>query len=335
MMVNSKLMFNYLWGLMFFSGLLSGVLISISSDSWVGVWLGLEMNLLCFIPIISGSRGGASEAMMIYFLIQACGSLMLLMTGLNLMNYELMFKVFISVALLLKVGAAPFHFWYIEVASKLRWVQFIIISSVQKIIPLTLLSLNSMGKNSWVVYLSVVWSGLTGAIGGINAFAVRKLLVYSSIGHLGWVLAPLVGGSVMWVTYFSVYCLNLLLVVLILTKYSVFHINQLKGAKILWSGGLALLISLLSLGGFPPSLGFAAKWGVIVSSVEFMDLFSLSILILSSVISVYFYTRLGLTVLVMNSEAKFNSGSLSDMGIFSGVVSMSLVGFWVSFMIMF
>lgn len=327
--------FSYWWRSVFISGVFTGVWISISRRRWVGVWIGLELNLLCFIPVMLGHRRVVKESRIVYFLAQACGSLVLLITGLNLISYEFIFDIFIGVALLLKIGAAPFHFWYVEVANSLKWIQFIILRTIQKIAPLVLLSLTHIRGSRRVVYTRVVMCGAVGAAGGVSSLSIRKLLIYSSISHLGWLLLPISNKNLLWVTYFIIYCLILLLVVVILIRSRVFHIGQLKGSQILWGDGVSLLIGLLSLGGLPPFLGFAAKWGVIIRCTNFVDLFCLVVLILSSVVRVYFYVRSVFVILTTGSSAKFKRAYKSRVRIHLTTISVSLIGFWLSFIIIF
>ena len=88
-----------------------GIAISVGSRSWFGVWIGLELNLLSFIPLISiKDNQYSSEAALKYFLIQALGSTVLLMSGVIIVMNMKMFSASLSAALLLKAGSAPFHF---------------------------------------------------------------------------------------------------------------------------------------------------------------------------------------------------------------------------------
>jgi NADH-ubiquinone oxidoreductase chain 2 len=112
--------------LLFVLVLLLSVFLIISSPSWLGAWVGLEVNLISFIPLIL-SRGVLTrvERCIKYFLVQAFSSLLLLLSLLLIISADLVGDWFIHlpsrciliVALLIKLGAAPFHFWFPSVSS--------------------------------------------------------------------------------------------------------------------------------------------------------------------------------------------------------------------------
>lgn len=305
-----------------------GVWISISSRRWVGVWIGLELNLLCFIPlIIQNSKGGEIRA--VYFLIQACGSFVLLIRGIRLIRHSLVFKMLINIALLLKVGAAPFHLWYIWVARELGWVQFLILSTFQKVAPLILLTLREVKYLGGLIYLRIIICGVVRGAGGINSLSFRKLLVYSSINHLGWILIPIIRGSLFWFSYFCIYCLLLFITVWVLIRIRVFHLSQVTREMNLSAGRFFLFINILSLGGLPPLIGFFPKWGVFAICVERVDLICIMVIVLSRVVSIYFYIRSRLSILLLGGIEKLLGKHyvVNVSYIFTTIVN--LVGFWL------
>lgn len=80
------------------------------------MWAGLELNLIRFIPFLFLGRKTYREASLVYFLTQACGSFILLIRGVRLVNTREVFIMLIIGAMLLKIGAAPLHFWYPKVS---------------------------------------------------------------------------------------------------------------------------------------------------------------------------------------------------------------------------
>nr|ASN74440.1 NADH dehydrogenase subunit 2 [Armadillidium vulgare] len=301
-------MLNSFWGFMFFMGMLSGIWISIHSNSWFGVWAGLELNLICFIPFIIQGDTVCSEPSVKYFLVQACASFLLFFSGVSMMNYMGMMKSLITVSLLLKLGAAPFYFWYLWVGSSLKWLQFLSLSTIQKISPLVLLFFSGLNKGSEVmIYSSIIVGGVVGGIGGINEASLRKLLIYSSLNHMSWMMMPLVVENELWLVYFFFYCLMLMMVVWILYLLKLYYLNQMFSVSISWVAKLTLLVSFLSLGGLPPLLGFFPKFMVIEMSSGSLMLFSLFFLIMSSVVTLFYYLRASLSVLMLDySKIKFN-----------------------------
>ena len=127
-----------------------GSLISISAFSWINIWIGLEINLLAFIPIINYDHfKHTSEVTMKYFLVQVSASIFILFSFLYSFSFlnsieplnSLSYYIFNS-AILIKIGAAPFHFWYLEVAEGLRWIRLLILITWQKIAPIILIIYN-------------------------------------------------------------------------------------------------------------------------------------------------------------------------------------------------
>ena len=106
---------------LFSSGVFVGALIAVSRSSWFGVWLGLELNLLSFIPLAIIRIGKREvEAGLKYFLVQACGSVVLVYRGVFISNLRQSSVALIFLALALKLGLAPIHFWFPIVSEGLR-----------------------------------------------------------------------------------------------------------------------------------------------------------------------------------------------------------------------
>jgi len=107
--------------LLFMTSLLTGTFVAVSASSWFTAWLGLELNLLSFIPLISSkSNLYSSEAALKYFLIQALGSALILAAAPGFLLNLIEPQVIILSALLLKIGAAPVHFWFPSVIQGIR-----------------------------------------------------------------------------------------------------------------------------------------------------------------------------------------------------------------------
>nr|APU89554.1 NADH dehydrogenase subunit 2 [Porcellionides pruinosus] len=317
------------WGGMLGIGMVLGAWVSISSSSWVGVWLGLELNLLCFIPLMVQRQKKMGEVSVVYFLIQSCGSFILLMAGVGMVSYGLAAGVLVSVALLLKMGAAPVHFWYIWVAKELSWMQFITLSTIQKVAPVTLLTLSSVKESMSWVYMSIILCGVVGGVGGISALSFRSLLAYSAINHLGWILILVVEGSAFWVSYFCMYCILLFMVVSTLMIFSIFHLSQVTKVSYL-KGGWVLLVAMMSLSGLPPLVGFLPKWGVFMNCSGGVNMVCMVVMVLSSVVGVYFYLRASFTSILVGIEGgAMEGGALNVTGLSLSLV-VNLLGFWFS-----
>nr|UDP55631.1 NADH dehydrogenase subunit 2 [Scatella tenuicosta] len=292
--------------IMFILILISGTLITISSNSWLGAWMGLEINLLSFIPLMSDDNLMSTEASLKYFLTQALASSILLFSIiLFMMNSNLInnlnnnyIHMMILSSLLLKSGAAPFHFWFPNMMEGLSWNNSLILMTWQKIAPLMLISY--MIVNSLIMF-SIIMSVLIGSLGGLNQTSLRKLMAFSSINHLGWMMAAMQLSESIWLIYFILYSLLTFNMIYFFNMYKVSHMNQLFSmffySKIM---KFFMFLNLLSLGGLPPFLGFFSKWMVIQYVSMNNQLFLMIVLTLTTLITLYFYLRLCYSAFMLN-----------------------------------
>nr|AGY61268.1 NADH dehydrogenase subunit 2 [Halocaridina rubra] len=313
---------------LFLITLLAGLLIAVSSSSWFILWMGLELNLMSFIPLLSSSENRYSaESALKYFLIQALGSSSLLMASTLSLFMSKAWTSIVLLSLLLKTGAAPFHFWLPPVMQGIDWFQCFILMTIQKIAPISMMSLILTNLSSLTLALSSILSATVGALGGLNQTLTRKILAYSSINHMGWMLAAISANEQMWAIYFVVYSLITLSVVSIFSSKQIFHINQVLTTNIYpQTTKMMLFLNLLSLGGMPPLLGFFPKMMMIQ---EFMSkqlsLLWLSILLASALLTLFFYLRVANSSLMLSSlKTKYSlQTNLSNFILSSSLLNMS------------
>nr|YP_009227888.1 NADH dehydrogenase subunit 2 [Armatobalanus allium]AII19535.1 NADH dehydrogenase subunit 2 [Armatobalanus allium] len=317
--------------------LFSGTLISISSSSLFGMWMGLEINLMSFIPMIINleSNKKSGEAAIKYFLIQAMASTVVIFSSLMFFlfsGYSFSFtpNIIITLALCMKLGMAPFHFWFPDVIEGLNWINSLILLTWQKISPLVILSLFFY---PYTLIAMALISAIMGAISGINQTSMRKILAFSSISHLGWMTSIMYFNSGLWLNYFIIYSFTSFILcfsfwMLNLNYFSQLTLSQNMNEKFM------IFINLLSLGGLPPLLGFLPKWiAMMVISNNFPVLI---ILIMSSLITLYFYTRICFSTFTLymqsmtwyqKSKTSKNFFMMSILTFFSliGIVPLSLI----------
>nr|YP_778668.1 NADH dehydrogenase subunit 2 [Halocaridina rubra]ABI53756.1 NADH dehydrogenase subunit 2 [Halocaridina rubra] len=313
---------------LFLITLLAGLLIAVSSSSWFILWMGLELNLMSFIPLLSSSENRyPAESALKYFLIQALGSSSLLMASTLSLFMSKAWTSIVLLSLLLKTGAAPFHFWLPPVMQGIDWFQCFILMTIQKIAPISMMSLILTNLSSLTLISSSILSATVGALGGLNQTLTRKILAYSSINHMGWMLAAISVNEQMWAIYFMAYSLITLSVVSIFSSKQIFHINQVLTTNIYpQTTKMMLFLSLLSLGGVPPLLGFFPKMMMIQ---EFMSsqlsLLWLSILLASALLTLFFYLRVANSSLMLSSlKTKYSlQTNLSNFILSSSLLNMS------------
>nr|YP_009176689.1 NADH dehydrogenase subunit 2 [Anopheles epiroticus]ALJ02415.1 NADH dehydrogenase subunit 2 [Anopheles epiroticus] len=290
--------------------LIFGTLVTISSNSWLGAWMGLEINLLSFIPLMNDNKKNllTSESSLKYFLTQAFASSILLFAIImlmflynnNLALYNSFNEMLILSTLLLKSGAAPFHFWFPEVMEGLSWINGLILMTWQKIAPLMLISYNFI-YNFFMI--TIILSMLIGSLGGLNQTSIRKLMAFSSINHLGWMLLAMMNNEMLWMTYFLMYSLLSFSIVLMFNNFKLFYFNQIFNLSMMNPiVKLLIFLNLLSLGGLPPFLGFLPKWLVIQNLTQMNQLFILTISVCLTLITLYFYLRISYSIFMLNYQ---------------------------------
>nr|YP_009971657.1 NADH dehydrogenase subunit 2 [Grammatorcynus bilineatus]QNG58009.1 NADH dehydrogenase subunit 2 [Grammatorcynus bilineatus] len=284
-------------------GLGLGTTITLMSSHWLLAWMGLEMSTIAIIPLMAQNHHPrAIEATTKYFLTQATAAAMLLfasttnawLTGqwaIEQMTHPIP-TTMIILALSLKIGLAPVHAWLPEVLQGLDLTTGLILSTWQKLAPFALLLQIHSADPAILIGLGLT-STLVGGWGGLNQTQLRKILAYSSIAHLGWMILVL---------QFSPSLTFLTLITYIIMTFStflIFKLNKTTNINALatsWSKAPALTsltpLVLLSLGGLPPLTGFMPKW-LILQELSKQDLaFVATLAALSALLSLYFYLRL-------------------------------------------
>nr|QHI41715.1 NADH dehydrogenase subunit 2 [Eudemis lucina] len=294
-MNSNKMFFMFI---LFFS-----TLISISSNSWFGCWIGLEINLLSFIPLISNSKNlFASEASLKYFLIQSIASINLLFIVLMKMLFMKLemnnvISMLMNSTLLMKMGSAPFHFWFPNIMEGLSWMNCFILMTWQKISPMILLSYYFFDKFLMLILMINV---IIGAIGGLNQTSLRKLLAFSSINNLGWMISSIMISENLWMFYFMFYSFLNMIMCLMFFTFNVYFINQLFIVNLNIMIKMSLMINFLSLGGLPPFIGFFPKWMVINFLMKNNFFILTFIFIMMSLIMLLYYIRIVYSSLMFN-----------------------------------
>nr|YP_009351066.1 NADH dehydrogenase subunit 2 [Nasutitermes similis]AQP28478.1 NADH dehydrogenase subunit 2 [Nasutitermes similis] len=295
--------------------LVGGVLVSVSSNSWLGAWMGLEINLMSFIPLMSNVKNMYNtEASLKYFIVQVLASATLLFMVVMKTLTEDLFTfesstytpMIICTPLLLKSGAAPLHWWFPGVMEGLSWENCALLMTVQKAAPLMLMSY-LIEINAFTLSI-ILLSTIVGSIGGLNQTSMRKILTYSSINHTGWMLIALTTSENLWMVYFAIYSTLALTVVSAIKLSGVSFINQtMLTNKETTLMKFMMFTSLLSLGGLPPFLGFLPKWIVIQAMITNNMAPLATIVVVTSLITLYYYLKISYSsFMILNTEPKWN-----------------------------
>nr|AHY87222.1 NADH dehydrogenase subunit 2 [Erythrogenys erythrogenys] len=290
--------------LIFTSSLLLGTTITISSNHWITAWAGLEINTLAILPMIAKSHHPrAIEAATKYFLTQATASTLLLFSAtmnawhtgqwdITQLTHPASCLILTS-AIAMKLGLAPFHFWLPEVLQGSPLITALLLSTVMKFPPITLLFMTSPSLNPTLLTYMAILSVALGGWMGLNQTQTRKILAFSSISHLGWMAIIVSYSPKLTLANFYLYAM--------MTTATFLTLNTIKTLKLstlmtTWTKTPALsamlFLTLLSLAGLPPLTGFLPKWLIIQELTKQDMALAATTISLLSLLSLFFYLRL-------------------------------------------
>nr|AIF34270.1 NADH dehydrogenase subunit 2 [Harpactes ardens] len=284
--------------------LMIGTTITISSNHWVMAWTGLEINTLAIIPLISKSHHPRSiEASTKYFLVQAAASTTLLFSSMTNAWATGQWDItqltnptsclLLTMAIATKLGLVPFHFWYPEVLQGTTMTTALLLSTLMKLPPITILFLTSHSLNPILLTSMAIISTALGGWMGLNQTQTRKILAFSSISHLGWMTIIIIYNPKLTLLTFYLYSLITSTVFLSFNTTNTLKLSTLMTS---WTKvpmlNATLLLTLLSLAGLPPMTGFMPKWFIIQELTKQDMTPSATLIAMLSLLSLFFYLRL-------------------------------------------
>ena len=307
-----------------------GMMVMISSNDLIVFYMGLELQSLALYVLATFNRDQvkSSEAGLKYFVLSALSSGLLLYgcsliygfsgstnfnvisNQLNTNEYVLTFGiVFILVGLAFKISAVPFHMWAPDVYEGSPTSVTLFFTMVPKIAALTVFVrflyvpfLNLIDQWQMIIVFLSIASMLFGAIAAIGQTNIKRLIAYSSIGHIGYTLAGLATGSnegiqssIIYISIYIIMNLALFSCLLMLKRNDQYYeqIDDLSGlSKNHPLLSFSFLIILFSLAGIPPLAGFFAKFYVFKAVIEQSMYFLAIVGLLSTVVAAFYYLRI-------------------------------------------
>nr|YP_009652261.1 NADH dehydrogenase subunit 2 [Blarinella cf. quadraticauda KIZ AL11069]QDA22125.1 NADH dehydrogenase subunit 2 [Blarinella cf. quadraticauda KIZ AL11069] len=284
--------------------ILMGTMIVMMSSHWFMIWLGFEMNMMAIIPMLMKNYNPRSmEASTKYFMTQATASMILMLailinllytgqwTIMNITNP--MASMLMTLALVMKLGLSPFHFWVPEVTQGVSLYPGMILLTWQKIAPLSILFQIQSSINLQMLLTMSLLSILIGGWGGLNQTQLRKIMAYSSIAHMGWMTAILAYNP-------SIMLLNLLVYMTMTISTFMLFIHSSATTTLslshTWNKSpiiaILILTTMMSLGGLPPLTGFMPKWIIIQELTKNNSIILPTTMAILSLLNLFFYMRL-------------------------------------------
>ena len=307
-----------------------GMMAMISANDLIVFYIGLELQSLALYVLASFNRDQvkSSEAGLKYFVLSALSSGLLLygcsliygFTGstnfitisenINSTQFGLTFGiVFILVGLAFKISAVPFHMWAPDVYEGSPTSVTLFFAVVPKIAALTVFIrflyvpfINMIDQWQIIIVFLSIASMIFGAVAAIGQKNLKRLVAYSSIGHMGFALAGLSSGtnegiqsSIIYISIYLIMNLGLFSCLFMMKRNDKYYenIDDLSGlSKNHPLISLSLLIILFSLAGIPPMAGFFAKFYVFTAVVKESMYFLAITGLLSTVIAAFYYLRI-------------------------------------------
>nr|YP_009584263.1 NADH dehydrogenase subunit 2 [Rallus aquaticus]YP_010570492.1 NADH dehydrogenase subunit 2 [Rallus indicus]QBL56291.1 NADH dehydrogenase subunit 2 [Rallus aquaticus]UZG66005.1 NADH dehydrogenase subunit 2 [Rallus indicus] len=290
--------------LIFSMSLILGTTITISSNHWMMAWTGLEINTLAIIPLISKSHHPrATEAAIKYFLVQAAASTLLLFSSTINAWYTGQWDIsqlthptastLLTTAISMKLGLVPFHFWFPEVLQGSSPTTALLLSTMMKLPPITILMLTSHSLNPTLLTTLAILSAALGGWMGLNQTQLRKILAFSSISHLGWITIIMIYSPKLTLLTFYLYCLTTIPIFLTINTIKTLKLTTMMTS---WTKtpamNAALMLTLLSLAGLPPLTGFLPKWLIIQELTKQEMTPTATAIAMLSLLGLFFYLRM-------------------------------------------
>nr|ADU54988.1 NADH dehydrogenase subunit 2 [Dosidicus gigas]ADU55109.1 NADH dehydrogenase subunit 2 [Dosidicus gigas] len=312
--------------------MIMGTLFSLSSSHWLTMWMGLEINLMGFLPLMNiKGKTLEAEASMKYFIIQSMSSSILIISSVLMYNNTLSwysmftdstFSLMIILSLVLKLGGAPLHFWMPSIAKQMSWSILFMMLTWQKLAPLLMLSL--VNSNLMVVMLISMASTIVGSVMALNQTNIQLIMTYSSISHLGWMLSMITINNSLTMMYFFNYIMISMPLMNMLSMTLGNHLFMLTQQTKM--NNMIPISLILSLGGLPPLLGFMSKLIILISLIEMKLMMLAMFMFVGTLISLYFYLNMSL-MLMIKSYKNLHSNTANKM--YNPIISFNLLGSFI------
>ena len=269
----------------FYFLLLVSIIISIRFNSRFIIWLRLEINMLRFLPIISSGLNIELENSVKYFLIQRWASIIFLISYFFCSYFINSIRILLILSIFIKLGISPFHTWFISILKTCSLYILMLLSSLQKIIPLIIL--NNVFFFFRIFYFCIIITIIFLVIILSSVININKLLALSSLGNILWLISSNLLSLKLMILFLTIYVFLLMGIYLF---YNSFYYNLfIQINRINFFDKIIIVLLFISLGGMPPLLGFLRKFLILKIIFIYENLILFLIIIFSSLVLLYHY----------------------------------------------
>jgi len=281
-------------------------IIVISSRNIFIIWISIELNIFSFVIIIlNKTTTNETEASINYFLSQALGSTIFILRIIIIIRTNWLIEInqiIIIIRIILKLGLAPCHYWYPTTIEILDWTNCILLSTWQKLAPLFIILYIVVPQNKkLIISIIIIINAIIGRIIAIRQKSIKKIIAYSSLRHIRWILAGIITNTpCLSVAYFIIYSIIIIPLFIIIKKENIDKIYESwRKKKLSTTSSLLIPLLIISISGLPPLIGFIPKILLINILIKFSTIVTI-ILVIRSAINIFFYIKIRINILIRN-----------------------------------
>ena len=269
----------------FYFLLIISIIMSLRFNSRFMIWIRLEINMLRFLPIISSGLNIELENSVKYFLIQRWASIIFLINYFFCVYFINSIRLLLIMRIFMKLGISPFHTWFISILKTCSLYILILLSSLQKIIPLVIL--NNISFFFSMFYFCIISTMIFLLIILSSVINLNKLLALSSLGNILWLISSNLLSLKLIILFIVIY---IFLLRGIYFFYNSFYYNLfIQINRINFFDKIIIVLLFISLGGIPPLLGFLRKFLILKIIFIYENLILFLIIIFTSLVLLYHY----------------------------------------------
>lgn len=274
-------------------------IITLFINNFIHLWIIIEINTLILVSLIA-LKSKNFKATFNYFVIQSISRLILIVLFITINNFYsyFIFNFIIAITFILKLGIFPFFFWPPLINKNIDWILIFIISTSQKLIPLLIINQYINLINNKLFFYLLLWSilisSLISTIINYNELNLKKILTFSSLNHLSWIILILIFDSSIFLTYFLIYRISIIFLCFILNKFDINSLNDFLKIQFFDRKKINFIITLnfLIIRALPPFLTFLIKINSIKILIENYSFSSSLFFLIISIFTLIFYINI-------------------------------------------
>jgi len=312
------------------SFLFLSTLLTFFINNIISIWFIIELNFLCFVSFLSYDlKKIHTNGNIYYFLIQSLGSVLIFIRALNFLIFSNnLFEFFFVIFLVVKLGGAPFQFWYLKLIQKLRWTSIWLISVWQKLIPLIVIKLLASYYLLEFGSLRVI----IGRINNLNQKSIKKILGLSSVFSLGWILLSIIQRKV-WIIFILGYGFILYILLRYLKMLNFNNIENLENSNFSILFYILFFLGLLIIRGIPPFIIFYIKILILIDLIKLRFLL-VFILLIFRIFIIYIYLIIAFSLITfLKNKSFFKSLYFFNTYLLNYIIYNLLISTWIMYIL--